>query len=194
MTNSEIYQLAGAILTSIGGASAVLFGLSSLLGKFYLQKEKSKLDKLVNKYNLELEKQKITYQRYSESQFKTYSEIWSALCEVERVCENLWQQARDRDVRMLGTTIKNARAQVASNALFFEELDFKQLNNLFDDFDNFQYGKYKLVELRRESRSYNEVEDIRNLIDENKQTRDRYLTILEKIKNDFRSQIRGERL
>ncbi|SUQ02075.1 Uncharacterised protein [Vibrio owensii] len=190
----EVFKLAGAVIASIGGAGAILFGLSGWLGKVYLQKEKAKLEQLQSKYNLVLEKERVAHQRYSESQFKTYNEVWSVLCEVERVCENLWVKARPQDVRVLARTIDEARQQLKSGALLFEESDYKLLNDLFDDFGNFQYGKYRLAELKRNQRSYNEREDVRMLIDSNREIRDRYQVVLSRIKNDFRSQIRGERL
>jgi len=35
MTTSEIFEISGAILASVGGASVVIFGLSSFLAKVW---------------------------------------------------------------------------------------------------------------------------------------------------------------
>ncbi|EJG1280010.1 hypothetical protein C0K77_RS22040 [Vibrio parahaemolyticus] len=176
MSLVEVFELAAAVIASIGGAGAVLFGLSGWLGKVYLQKER------------------VAHQRYSESQFKTYNEVWAVLCEVERVCENLWVKARPQDVRILARTIKEARQQLKSGALLFEESDYKLLNDLFDDFGNFQFGKHRLAELRQNQTGYYDDQDVYTLIENNREIRERYQAVLSRIKNDFRSQIRGERL
>ncbi|EGR0439595.1 hypothetical protein FDE29_24080 [Vibrio parahaemolyticus] len=194
MSLVEVFELAAAVIASIGGAGAVLFGLSGWLGKVYLQKEKAKLEKLQSKYSLVLEKERVAHQRYSESQFKTYNEVWAVLCEVERVCENLWVKARPQDVRILARTIKEARQQLKSGALLFEESDYKLLNDLFDDFGNFQFGKHRLAELRQNQTGYYDDQDVYTLIENNREIRERYQAVLSRIKNDFRSQIRGERL
>ncbi|MFH0261371.1 hypothetical protein ACGRH2_13270 [Vibrio barjaei] len=194
MSLVEVFELAAAVIASIGGAGAVLFGLSGWLGKVYLQKEKAKLEKLQSKYSLVLEKERVAHQRYSDSQFKTYNEVWAVLCEVERVCENLWVKARPQDVRILARTIKEARQQLKSGALLFEESDYKLLNDLFDDFGNFQFGKHRLAEFRQNQTGYYDDQDVYTLIENNREIRERYQVILTRIKNDFRSQIRGERL
>ncbi|PMN99858.1 hypothetical protein BCT19_04110 [Vibrio splendidus] len=194
MSLVEVFELAAAVIASIGGAGAVLFALSGWLGKVYLQKEKAKLEKLQSKYSLVLEKERVAHQRYSESQFKTYNEVWAVLCEVERVCENLWVKARPQDVRILARTIKEARQQLKSGALLFEESDYKLLNDLFDDFGNFQFGKHRLAGLRQNQTGYYDDQDVYSLIENNREIRERYQVVLTRIKNDFRSQIRGERL
>ncbi|TOM15551.1 hypothetical protein [Vibrio parahaemolyticus] len=194
MSLVEVFELAAAVIASVGGAGAVLFGLSGWLGKVYLQKEKANLEKLQSKYSLVLEKERVAHQRYSESQFKTYNEVWAVLCEVERVCENLWVKARPQDVRILARTIKEARQQLKSGALLFEESDYKLLNDLFDDFGNFQFGKHRLAELRQNQTGYYDDQDVYTLIENNREIRERYQAVLSRIKNDFRSQIRGERL
>jgi hypothetical protein len=56
----EIFKISGAILASVGGAAAIIFAMSSWLGKVWANRILEK-DKLA--YSSELERLKISYIR-----------------------------------------------------------------------------------------------------------------------------------
>ncbi|MDD4296364.1 MAG: hypothetical protein PHC69_05330 [Ruminiclostridium sp.] len=101
----EIFKVAGAIIASIGGAGAVLFGLSSWLGKVWanriLEKEKRVHTEQLEKYKSELSKQ-IEFARSEnekrvfisrvqfEKEFQIYLEIWEALFDLYLTTYNLF--------------------------------------------------------------------------------------------------------
>ena len=182
-------------MISLGGAGALLFGLSNFLGKIYLQKEKANLDSLQIEYKKVIDKDMSFFERYYTSQFQTYNEIWSALCEVERISENLWVNAKRTDVTRLVKALSKARQELHKGALLFEEEDFRELNNLLDEFEEFRFGKFKIVEMLEGRRlGYFPEEDIQEVINNNGSIRERYKSALEQVKGQLRSQIRGERL
>lgn len=90
----EILQVAGAIIVSLGGGTALVFGLSSWLGKVWanriLENEKSKhnieLEEYKKKLSEELEKVKAINQKVLfftkiqyEKEFSIYLELWEAM-------------------------------------------------------------------------------------------------------------------
>lgn len=80
MSIDEIFMVSGAILTSVGGAAAIIFGFSSWLGKVWanriLEQEKlkytSELEKIKAKLQNESQKQHLMFSLYFEGQFKLY--------------------------------------------------------------------------------------------------------------------------
>lgn len=195
MNIEQTFQLAGAVMISLGGASGLLYGLSSLLGKFYLQREKAKIDTLHASLQSKFDKQMSFFERYHSTQFQTYNEIWASLCEVERISENLWVRAQRQDVVRLAEALKSARESLRKASLLIEEADLAELNNLFDEFEDFRFGKFRIVEMR-EGRGLRHINDaeIGDLIAHNGEIRGRYQVILKKVEHQLRSQIRGERL
>lgn len=87
MTIKEIFEIAGAIIVSFGGASVVLFALSSFMGKILatriMNKEKAKyekdLEELRFKLQQQVEKGVHIYKFQFEKEYKIYEEIWKKL-------------------------------------------------------------------------------------------------------------------
>lgn len=56
MTTSDAWSIAGAVLASLGGSAAIIFGLTSWLGKYWagriLANHQSELDKALHKHNI----------------------------------------------------------------------------------------------------------------------------------------------
>ena len=91
MSWTEIFEIGGAILISLGGASAVLFGFSSWLGKIWAERiltnEKAKyaeeLEAFKNRLSLEAESHKIKLKK-SEFIFSKEFEAASKLVSLNR--------------------------------------------------------------------------------------------------------------
>lgn len=101
----EIFEIAGAVLVSLGGAGAVLFTLSGFLGKIWanriMEKEKAELDKDIEKYKnkLDTELQRLSFandraihvsKNQYEKEFQFYTEIWESLIELTNRTLNLF--------------------------------------------------------------------------------------------------------
>jgi len=94
MIMKQIFEIAAAILTSIGGGTVILFGLSNWLGKVWanriLEKEKSELAKEFEDYKtkMDVEVDRISKIRDKELyiskvqydyEYKVYQEIWASM-------------------------------------------------------------------------------------------------------------------
>lgn len=97
MEIKEVFEIAGAVLASLGGGSAIVFGLSSWLGKVWanriLENEKAEHSKDLEQYKRELTEElekikslndKALYvsKAQYDNEYSIYLEIWSALNEV----------------------------------------------------------------------------------------------------------------
>lgn len=97
--DKEVWDIVSAILVSLGGGAAIIFGFSSWLGKLWadriMRKDKAKYDKeleeIKDKLQTEREKQKLIFSLYFEGQFKIYNELWVALIELEDGVSQLWE-------------------------------------------------------------------------------------------------------
>jgi hypothetical protein len=205
----EYLKLFGAILTSVGGATVVIIGLSKWFGDFL---SKRLLDNYNNKHTLELEGIKIKYQgelektktdlekaksqfiRYSEKQFDLYNDLWKVLLYTKHQADELWESAIPEKIPAFGEQIKLTRDAIDDNLLLIEEEHYDKLINLITQFDQFQFGKTKLIELRSrpiEGRENITTEQAKRTINQNKKTKENFDSILMEIGQSFRNQIKG---
>lgn len=85
------FQLALAIITSLGGGAAIVFGLSNYLGKIWadralerekhkyakiLQNAKSELDKAASRYQVELDSLKLVHNLRTTEEFSHLGKLW----------------------------------------------------------------------------------------------------------------------
>lgn len=193
MNATEIYEVAGAVMLSLGGAGTILYGLSNFLGNIFIERKKVDLDNLRKDYELEIEKNKSMFLRFSETQFSIYNDIWVALCELENSADTLWHTAIGREVREFAINLKKAKHEIRKGALIIENDHYNQLMELFGEFEQFEFGKTKLVELVKDRKSANEInqQQIHKVVLNNGAIRDRYTDLLEAVKKSLSAQIKN---
>ena len=204
MNITDIAQVGGSILVSLGGAGLIVMGMSSWLGKVWasriLEEDKNKyqtaLEQLKSQYQLDVEKNKSVFLRYSESQFSLYNTVWVALCDLEKSADQLWAAATRTYVKEFAKSLAEAKHEVRKGALIIEEEHYQSLLALFAEFEGFQFGKSKLLQLRRERERLDNLDEyeIRSVIDNNGEIRERFKVILDDVKSKFSSQLKGEYL
>ena len=148
--------------------------------------EKSKSDLALN---LDISK------RYSLEQFKLYNELWISLCDSKVGSDNLWEVANIKNVKAFAQQLKKTENQIDRHSLLIEDQHYLNLKNLINDFYQFKFGKITLYELRNNnSNNYDsqlQVDQIKEVIDRNKEIKDKYSSLLVYLKEDFKRQIRG---
>jgi hypothetical protein len=201
----------GAIVISVGGTSAIVIGLAKWFGdrlaNKLLEKDKAKyqeeLEGLKTKYQTELEtkkteleKSKSIFLRYSEHQFNLYNELWKSLCDLKHIGEELWERAEIQKVKDFSKQLKTTKLTVEKSALLIEDNHYKDLINILENFGKFEFGKMTLISLRNrqahelENYGVNEVE-IRRVIDQNRQTKQEFVNLVDNLANEFKRQIKG---
>lgn len=101
----EIFEIAGAIVASVGGAGVIIVGLSSWLGKVWanrlLEDEKAAHNKELEEYKERLQEQLGRVEAINEkalyiskaqfdNEYKIYSEIWDKMHEARVASEMLY--------------------------------------------------------------------------------------------------------
>ena len=72
-----------------------------------------------------------------------------------------------------------ARIKVKKSALLIEDRHYFELNNILDEFENFEFGKKRLIALRKLNQNeYIDEQQIRHTIDNNAAIKNRLLELL----------------
>lgn len=100
------FQLGTAIIASLGGGAAIVFGLSNFLGKFWadralerekhkyaeiLQNAKSALDKAVNRYQVELDSLRLVHTLRTTEEFSHLGKLWQHMAILQNALEGTTQ-------------------------------------------------------------------------------------------------------
>lgn len=203
----EYLKLAGAFLGSVGGASVVIIGLSKWFGDFmskrvldnFNNKHESDLEGIKSKYQTELEKTKselerakTKYVRYSEKQFDLYSSLWRILLYTKRQADELWRNADPEKLPAFGEQIRLTKDAINENLLLIEESHYNRLIELINHYENFEFGKTRLTEIRS---SQDDIqishEDARRTINNNREIKENYDNLIFEIGESFRDHIKG---
>lgn len=207
----EYIKLAAAFFASVGGASVVVFALAKWFGDFlshrlldsYNNKHESELEELKNKYARELEstkndleKAKLQFIRYSEKQFDLYNDLWKTLLYTKQQADMLWEKADPMQIPSFSEQIRLTRKAIDDNLLLIEEDHYNKLIQLIKQFEQFQFGKLRLVDIRAqlEEGSLNQTitkEEAEDTIRKNKNTKEKYDKLILDIGKSFRDQIKG---
>lgn len=206
----EYVKLATAFIVSIGGSSVVVVALAKWFGDFmshrlldsYNNKHENELEALKSKYaneleetKSELEKAKFQFVRYSEKQFELYNDLWKVLLYTKQQADMLWQKADPSQIPAFSEQIRQTRRAIDDNLLLIEEEHYNKLIQLIEQFEQFQFGKLKLVEIRSQFDNGDGVviskTETQQTIRNNRRTKDRYDALIMDIGKSFRKQIKG---
>lgn len=198
MSISEIFQVSGAIIGSVGGAAAIIFGFSTWLGKVWanriLEQDKlkysSELEKIKNKIKSESDKQSLMFSLYFEGQFKLYNDLWVSLSELQNGVELLWAEANSRNLKNFILVLSKAKKQIRNSALLIEPQHYREIMEVIESLESYHVGKEKLINARRSVEHVSEYE-IHEIIDQNRHSRDRINTFVEHMLEKMREQIGG---
>lgn len=208
----EYVKLVTAFIVSIGGSSVVIIALSKWFENFlstrlldaYNNKHEKELEVIKTKYaselentKNELEKAKSQFLRYSEKQFELYNDLWKVLLYTKRQADLLWQKADPNQIPSFSEQIRLTRNAISDNLLLIEEEHYEKLIQLIEQFEQFQFGKLKLIDIRIQIEGGEQVQqiiskaDAQNTINKNRRTKEKYDKLIMDIGKSFREQIKG---
>lgn len=207
----DFMNLAASMIVSVGGAGVIILALSKWFGDFManrllqgkkfshekeLEEIKSKYTSELEKTKSELEKSKSLFQRYSEKQFELYNNLWKVLWDLKKKADELWENADPQELPGLSKKVWVVKEAVNINVLIIEEVHFEQLLNIVKRFEDFEFGKKQLVQLR--NKSAHQVQEIgvsqemvRQVIEKNRATKQDYDQLISDLAISFRNQIKG---
>ena len=204
----EYINLFTAAIVSIGGSSVVIIGLAKYFGDLcacrlldsYNNKHEKELEGLKSKYATELEqtkmdldKAKTQYLRYSEKQFELYNDLWKVLLYTKRQADSLWDKADPQQIPSFSEQIRLTRNAINDNLLLIEEEHYNKLVQVIDQFEQFKFGKYKLVDIKSSIDAEQTIttDETQKTIKANKKTKEKYDELIMDLGKSFRSQIKG---
>ena len=198
MDINDIFKISGALIGSVGGAAVIIIGLSTWLGKVWanriLEEDKlrysSELEKIKNELKSETEKRNFVFSLYFEGQFKLYNDLWVSLSELQDGVELLWSKANSRNLRNFITVLSKAKKQIRSSALLIEPDHYKEIMEVINNLESYRIGKEKLINSRRNIENVSEWE-IQEIIEQNRNNRDRIFSFVDHMLNKMREQIGG---
>ena len=162
MNMKDIFQLLAALAISLGGTTVVVVALAKWFGGFistrlldsYNNKHERELEKIKSNYSTELEKTKSELEkaksrflRYSEKQFELYNDLWKVLLQTKHQADILWEKANPQQLPAFGEQIRLTRKAIDDNMILIEEDHYEKLIQLISQFENFQFGKLRLIEV-----------------------------------------------
>jgi hypothetical protein len=208
-TFAAFLNLLAALFLSVGGATIVIIALSKWFGEFisqrlldrYNNKHEEELELLKGSYQkeieitkMELEKAKSLFIRYSEKQFELYNHLWKVLLYTKNQADALWEEATPAKIPSFSEQIRLTKNAIDDNMLLIEEKHYKQIHELIARFEQFSFGKSKLIDLsNKDAKEMENItqEETRRTIEENRAVKQEYDQLLIQIGKSFRSQIKG---
>ncbi|WP_017689853.1 hypothetical protein, partial [Paenibacillus sp. PAMC 26794] len=191
---------------SVGGAGAIILGVSNWLGKIWATRIQEKdrknyqedLEKLKASYlndleakKAELEKSKILFARYSEHQFKLYNDLYRSLYELKIVADRLWERAGRATLQDFSKQLSKTKETLEKSMLLIEDRHYERLSELLDKFSEYKIGKEKLIDLRnRPTSNFRDEEAIRDVIRNNSKYKEEYSDLIKQIGILFKRQIK----
>lgn len=197
MNVTDVFLVSGAVLASSGGAAAIIFGLSSWLGKVWanriLEQDKlrysSELERIRNKLEVESQQRQLIFSLYFEGQFKLYNDLWISLVELQEGVENLWAEASSLNLRRFIYALAKAKKQIKNSALLIDSVHYQEIMQAIERFDSYQIGKERLVNARR----INVIDqwEIERIIEQNRNSREQINAFVNRMLDKMRNQIGG---
>jgi hypothetical protein len=186
MNWDQAFKLVTSMLASVGGAAVIIFGMSSWLGKVWANRI-LEADKLKYQHALE------AVNRYSESQFRLYNDLWSSLCDLRIAGDALWEDANSINARRFAQQLQKTRDMVQKRSLLIEDEHYEKLKRLMEEFGDFDLGKARLLELRRTHFPLESVPDqeVQRVIQQNQLKKEAYSQLLTELERSLKNQLRS---
>lgn len=197
MSWNEIFQIISGVIISVGGAGVIIWKLSSYLGEMWAKKHlesiKKEYQKEIEDYKSHLDMLKETTLRYSGRQFELYNQLWHSLFDLKLMADALWEEANEQNLRCFSQQLKKTMNEVEKSYLFIEENHYQELSELLNEFKNYEIGKKRLVQLymRRSYRQQVDRYEIQQLVEQNREGKQRYEQLVKEIGDNLKNQIRG---
>lgn len=190
----ETFKIIFAALASVGGAGAIILGISKYFGELFSKKYEQKLiakfQNKINDYQTKLDILKSTTLRYSDKQFELYSVLWSSLQNLKISADNLWDRASSKNLSDFSKQLQKTKIEIEKTSLFIEDNHYSELIKTINHFGEFQIVKKMLIDYRRETNIDDHIIE-QQMIAGNHRVKERYEELILIIKSDLKKQLKG---
>ena len=161
------------------------------------QEYKIEFDKIQKNNDVIVHEIKDTTNRYNSKQFELYNDLWSSLIDLKISADELWESASGKKLKDFSTKLHGAKISIEKSSLLIENNHYDELMTIIKKFEEFEIGKKKLINLKNKNiqeidNIIQETYNIDDIIQNNKNVKSNYDNLLDKLKKQFKSTIRGE--
>ncbi len=186
-----LWKLIVEFVAPLGGLAFVIAGISSFfankIAERKLEELKIKHSKEIELYRTQLEIARTSFARYSEQQFTSYNQLWSSLFDLKTRGDQLWKLANDQNFHPFIKQLKETQEMIERNSLFIEDDHYEQLQQLLKMLSEYELGKKRLIELRRQDNI--DPAEIHLWINHNGYFLEQYTPLIAAIRKNFKQQI-----
>jgi hypothetical protein len=129
--------------------------------------------------------------RYREPQLNLYIKLWHFLYDLKVVADRLWEKADILNLTNFIEQLQKTENEINYNLLLIEDNHVNELRRLIKAFWDFQIGKEKLINLRKEREFPKPTKlEIEEAIKHNMQIKEQYDHLVKDIERSFRKQLK----
>lgn len=193
MDTWTIVKIVFGIIGTVSVSGAVIWWIVQLtantLADNYKKKIEHDFEKKLESYKTQLEVLKATALKYNDKQFELYVDLWRNLQDLKFACVDLWNEASLPNLRKFDIALRQTHRQIETTSILLEENHYKELAEIIRNLQEYDTGKEKLIAARR-----NDVDQwrIQQIIENNRQRKDRCLEIVEAMKDSIKTTIKGK--
>src|SRR5205085_9776844 len=125
--------------------------------------------------------------------FQHYNELCSSLCDLRISGNKLWEEANTTNARRFAQQLQKTRDIVQKRSLLIEDEHYEALKRLLEEFGDFDLGKTRLLELRRNQFPLHNIPDdeVQRVIEQNRLKKEAYSQLLTTLEYSLKRQLRG---
>lgn len=155
----------------------------------YKKKIEHDFEKKLEEYKSQIEVLKASTLKYNDRQFELYIDLWKNLQNLKFSCLELWQEVSRKNLISFHHSLKNTEQQIETTSILLEENHYTELTQIIQYLKEFNTGKEKYY--ARLSTAQNP--EIQQIVDYNRDRKDRCLEIIETMKGSIKETIKGQK-
>lgn len=192
MEFKEVVNIVLGIIGSIGGAGVIIWFMVKLfantLADKYKEKVKYGFEKELETYRNQLEVLKATSLKYNDHQFELYLDLWKNLQDLKFASLDLWGEASKSNLQKFKTSLTKSDRQIETSSILIEVNHYSELREIIKTFKEYNIGKERLIVSRMNNIDTYQIDE---MIDLNRDKKDKCLELIEAIKTEIQSKIKG---
>jgi hypothetical protein len=188
-----IVKIIFGIIGTVSIAGTVIWWFVQLtantLAENYKKKIEHDFEKKLENYKSQLEVIRATALKYNDKQFELYIDLWKNLQDLKFACIDLWNRANQANLRKFDSSLKKTHRQIETTSILLEENHYIELSEIIKNLQEFDNGKEKIIAARRDLADEYLISQI---VEFNRQRKDRCLEIIEAMKHSIKETIKGQ--
>jgi len=155
----------------------------------YKKKIEHDFEKKLEEYKSQIEVLKASTLKYNDRQFELYIDLWKNLQTLKFSCLELWQEVSRKNLINFHNSLKKTEQQIETTSILLEENHYVELTQIIQYLKEFNTGKEKYYTRYSTAENW----EIQQIVDYNRDRKDRCLEIIETMKGSIKETIKGQK-